>query len=122
MYVFVFPAASLSWPRSQTRSTVSRERARPPPSPPPAVAVSPDVAPFATAVLDTQLGDLIRDVDPSELGLFSLVVPHSEQDARGDIPKLARSGFPGATPLKPTTRREVDPEVYAHAALKYIDR
>ncbi|PBK91336.1 hypothetical protein ARMGADRAFT_1013788 [Armillaria gallica] len=86
------------------------------------VAVSPDVAPFATAVLDTQLGDLIRDVDPSELGLFSLVVPHSEQDARGDIPKLARSGFPGATPLKPTTRREVDPEVYAHAALKYIDR
>ncbi|KAK0455125.1 hypothetical protein EV421DRAFT_1897011 [Armillaria borealis] len=87
-----------------------------------AVAVSPDVAPFSTAVLDTQLGDLIRDVDPSELGLFSLVVPHSEQDARGDIPKLARSGFPGATPLKPTTRREVDPEVYAHAALKYIDR
>ncbi|PBK73792.1 hypothetical protein ARMSODRAFT_952863 [Armillaria solidipes] len=87
-----------------------------------AVAISPDVAPFSTAVLDTQLGDLIRDVDPSELGLFSLVVPHSEQDARGDIPKLARSGFPGATPLKPTTRREVDPEVYAHAALKYIDR
>ncbi|KAK0195271.1 hypothetical protein F5146DRAFT_1024814 [Armillaria mellea] len=74
-----------------------------------AVAVSPD-------------GDLIRDVDPSELGLFSLVVPHSEQDVRGEIPKLARSGFPGATPLKPTTRREVDPEVYAHAALKYIDR
>ncbi|KAK0225776.1 hypothetical protein IW262DRAFT_1357830 [Armillaria fumosa] len=86
------------------------------------IAVSPDVAPFSTAVLDSQLGDLIRDVDPSELGLFSLVVPHPEQDARGDIPKLARSGFPGATPLKPTTRREVDPEVYAHAALKYIDR
>ncbi|KAK0212981.1 hypothetical protein DFS33DRAFT_1377428 [Desarmillaria ectypa] len=86
------------------------------------VAVSPDVTPFSTIVLDTQLGDLIRDVDPSELGLFLLVGPHSEQDSRGDIPKLARSGFPGATPLKPRTRREVDPEVYAHAALKYIDR
>ncbi|KAK0461409.1 uncharacterized protein EV420DRAFT_1531880 [Desarmillaria tabescens] len=87
-----------------------------------AVTVSLDVAPFSTAVLDTQLGDLIRDVDPSELGLFSLVVPHSEQDSRGDIPTLARSAFPGATPLKPATRREVDPEIYAHAALKYIDR
>ncbi|KAG7446417.1 uncharacterized protein BT62DRAFT_1005694 [Guyanagaster necrorhizus] len=85
------------------------------------VAASPDVAPFSTAVLDTQLGDLIRDIDPSELGLFSLVVPQSEQDSRGVISKLARSRFPGATPLKPT-RREVDPEVYAHAALKYIDR
>lgn len=86
---------------------------------------------FTTAVLDTALGDLIRDIDSSELGLFTLVhlpshVP-TESEARGVI---SRVEFPGATPLKkPPSRRqemtkprEYEPEVYAQAALKYLDR
>ncbi|KAG2153871.1 hypothetical protein DEU56DRAFT_426235 [Suillus clintonianus] len=86
---------------------------------------------FTTAVLDTALGDLIRDIDSSELGLFTLVQPPShvptESEARGVI---SRVEFPGATPLrKPPSRRqemtkprEYEPEVYAQAALKYLDR
>ncbi|KAG6891730.1 hypothetical protein C0992_006150 [Termitomyces sp. T32_za158] len=75
--------------------------------------------PFTRAVLYTPLGDLIRDVDPSELGLFSL--PALE---------ITRAEFTGATPLKraPSRRddaskaKDYEPEVYAHAALKCIDR
>ncbi|KAG2364372.1 hypothetical protein BDR07DRAFT_1401546 [Suillus spraguei] len=86
---------------------------------------------FTTAVLNTVLGDLIRDIDSSELGLFTLVHPSShvpiESEARGVI---SRVEFPGATPLKnPPSRRqemtkprEYEPEVYAQAALKYLDR
>ncbi|KAG6908383.1 hypothetical protein DXG01_004812 [Tephrocybe rancida] len=70
---------------------------------------------FTRAVLSASLGDLIRDVDPSELGLFSL--PESE---------ITRAEFTGATPLKkaPSRREDVqkqkdfEPEVYAQAALK----
>ncbi|KAG2342545.1 hypothetical protein BDR05DRAFT_934910 [Suillus weaverae] len=86
---------------------------------------------FTTAVLKTPLGDLIRDIDSSELGLFTLVHPPShvptESEARGVI---SRVEFPGATPLrKPPSRRqettkprEYEPEVYAQAALKYLDQ
>jgi hypothetical protein len=86
---------------------------------------------FTTAVLDTALGDLIRDIDSSELGLFTLVHPPShvptESEVRGVI---SRVEFSGATPLKkPPFRRqemtkpsEYEPEVYAQAALKYLDR
>ncbi|KAG2153688.1 uncharacterized protein EDB93DRAFT_1134153 [Suillus bovinus] len=86
---------------------------------------------FTTAVLNTALGDLIRDIDSSEIGLFTLVHPPShvptESEARGII---SRVEFPGATPLKkPPSRRqemtkprEYEPEVYAQAALKYLDR
>ncbi|KAG1777023.1 hypothetical protein EV702DRAFT_299960 [Suillus placidus] len=86
---------------------------------------------FTIAVLNTPLGDLIRDIDSSELGLFTLVHPPShvptESEARGVI---SRVEFPGATPLrKPPSRRqettkprEYEPEVYAQAALKYLDR
>lgn len=86
---------------------------------------------FTTAVLNTALGDLIRDIDSSELGLFTLIHPPShvptESEARGMI---SRVEFPGATPLrKPPSRkqemtkpREYEPEVYAQAALKYLDR
>ncbi|KAG1865862.1 hypothetical protein DFJ58DRAFT_863502 [Suillus subalutaceus] len=75
--------------------------------------------------------DLIRDIDSSELGLFTLVHPPShvptESEARGVI---SRVEFPGATPLKkPPSRRqemtkprEYEPEAYAQAALKYLDR
>ncbi|KAJ7622831.1 hypothetical protein DFH06DRAFT_1059710 [Mycena polygramma] len=60
-------------------------------------------SPFAHAVLDTPLGDLIRDIDPAELGLFT--------------PQLARVEFHGPAP-----RKKQDPEVYAQAAFTYIDR
>ncbi|KAJ7497151.1 hypothetical protein FB451DRAFT_1386452 [Mycena latifolia] len=60
-------------------------------------------SPFTRAVLDTPLGDLIRDIDPAELGLFT--------------PQLARVEFQGPAP-----RRKQEPEVYAQAAFTYIDR
>ncbi|KAG6862285.1 hypothetical protein C0995_015982 [Termitomyces sp. Mi166 len=82
-------------------------------------ATAADPGPFTRAVLSIPLGDLIRDVDPSELGLFSL--PESE---------ITRAEFTGATPLKrvPSRRddvpkhKDIEPEIYAHAALKCIDR
>ncbi|THH15127.1 hypothetical protein EW146_g5302 [Bondarzewia mesenterica] len=94
---------------------------------------------FTAAVLDTPLGDLIRDVDPSELGLFTLVPPaplarHSgvrEPDSTGPPAEVTRIEVVSATPLRkhPATRRddavrpkEPEPEVYAEAALKYLDR
>lgn len=91
--------------------------------------------PFTRAVLDTALGDLIRDIDASELGLFTLV-PAPDADVRKQQDNGARRGeisrveFPGATPLRkqPARRgdtfrpKEYEPEVYAHAALKYLDR
>ncbi|KAL0956058.1 hypothetical protein HGRIS_002227 [Hohenbuehelia grisea] len=85
--------------------------------------------PFTTAVLETPLGDLIRDIDPSELGLFNLVKPQDPLAPTND-PHLERVEFTGATPLKrpharrdvPTKPVEVEPETYARAALKYIDR
>ncbi|KAJ7675066.1 hypothetical protein B0H17DRAFT_152570 [Mycena rosella] len=61
-------------------------------------------SPFARAVLDASLGDLIRDIEPAELGLFT--------------PQLARVEFQG--PAAP--RRKQEPEVYAQAAFTYIDR
>jgi len=90
--------------------------------------------PFTRAVLSTHLGDLIRDVDPSEIGLFNLIdssrAPH-ERDSKATMnPEIARIEFPGPTPLrKPPGRvddaqkpKEIEPEVYAEAALKYLDR
>ncbi|KAF8894917.1 hypothetical protein CPB84DRAFT_1963307 [Gymnopilus junonius] len=75
---------------------------------------------FTAALLDTHLGDLIRDIDPSELGLFRLQQQHTE-------PSLARTEFTPATPLRrqPTRRepkQDLDPEVYARAALRYIEQ
>jgi hypothetical protein len=96
--------------------------------------------PFTRAVLQTPLGDLIRDIDPSELGLFTLVTstqlpaPYiSQEDApAGPKAEIARVALPIATPLRrpPTnfTRGagqkpgEHEPEVYAHAAIKFLDR
>ena len=92
--------------------------------------------PFTAAVLYTHLGDLIRDVDPSELGLFNLVQPadpganHAldKDNGRASRPEITRVEFPGATPLKKPKkeetqkRKELEPEVYAQAALKYMDR
>ncbi|KAG8213795.1 hypothetical protein J3R82DRAFT_10507 [Butyriboletus roseoflavus] len=95
----------------------------------------PSAIPFTRAVLDTALGDLIRDIDASELGLFTLV-PAPDADVRKQPDnatrrsEISRVEFPGATPLRkqPAKRddmlkpKEYEPEVYAHAALKYLDR
>jgi hypothetical protein len=75
---------------------------------------------FTRAVLHTNLGDLITDIDPSDLSLFTLEQTNSD-------PQLARTQFSGATPLKRQPARqdppqETEPEVFARAALKYIDQ
>jgi hypothetical protein len=93
--------------------------------------------PFTRSVLTTPLGDLIRDVDPAELGLFSLVPPPQTVAPRdstqpGPPPEITRVEVVSATPLRkhPLAQRrdvliqskEPEPEVFAEAALKYIDR
>ncbi|KAF9264232.1 hypothetical protein L218DRAFT_1076776 [Marasmius fiardii PR-910] len=91
--------------------------------------------PFTRALLFTELGDLIRDIDPAELGLFSVsnssAPPAHEKDARTPSTlEISRVEFHGATPLRKTQVRkenpqkpkEILPEVYARAALKCIDR
>lgn len=87
--------------------------------------------PFIRAVLHTSLGDLIREVDPSELGLFTLVAPTAVPHQEKLKDEIARVEFPGATPLKRSAAarrddamriKELEPEVYAQAALKYLDR
>ena len=97
---------------------------------------NPVPGPFVHAVLEAPLGDIIRDIDPSELGLFTLVQPSHSTVAEPDPGnmEIARVEFLGATPLRkpPTSRhgqpggirapREHEPEVYANAALKYLDR
>jgi len=87
---------------------------------------------FTAAVLTTHLGDLIRDVDPSELGLFRLVQNSSDNayELDGRVPpepEIKRIEFSGATPLRKHVsrredKREIEPEVYALAALKYIEQ
>jgi len=93
-------------------------------------------SPFTKSVLSTPLGDLIRDIDPSELGLFTLVPPLRQQPRintqSGAPPEITRVEVVSATPLRKhssATRRDVlvqrkepEPEVFAEAALKYIDR
>ncbi|KAF8629183.1 hypothetical protein AX17_005768 [Amanita inopinata Kibby_2008] len=91
--------------------------------------------PFARAVLNTHLGDLIRDVDPSELGLFQLAdsskPPNNERvgSKSSFTPGITRVEFGNATPLRRTVARRdepvklsIEPDVYARAAIKYIDR
>lgn len=80
---------------------------------------------FTTAVLHTPLEDLIRDVDVSELGLFTLQARQGEKKDE----EIGRVMFGGATPLKKgkvvegkRKEPEIEPEVYAQAALKYLDR
>ncbi|KAH8995722.1 hypothetical protein EDB92DRAFT_1794419 [Lactarius akahatsu] len=95
---------------------------------------SSHAGPFSRSVLSTPLGDLIRDIDPSELGLFTLLpppqpaAPHQNAQVSG----IARVEVVSATPLRKypaAQRRDVftepkkpPPEVFAEAALKYIDR
>lgn len=79
---------------------------------------------YTALVLRTPLAAIIRDIDTSELGLFTLV-----PDAKDASKKVARAEFHGATPLRKqapanrsTGEREIPPEKYAEAALKYLDR
>lgn len=79
---------------------------------------------YTNAALRAPLSELIREADPSEVGLFTL--------AGGEGAQIVRAELPSATPLKPTAAksrdgkdgrsREKEPEVYANAALRYIDR
>ena len=92
--------------------------------------------PFTRSILNTPLGDLIRDIDPSEIGLFTLVQPAQPVIPEVDTGNvgITRVEFLGATPLRkpPSSKhtkgdgarapREHDPEVYASAALKYLER
>lgn len=88
---------------------------------------------YTNAVLRTPLVDLIREADPSETGLFSLVPPSSygagaaEEGDPGSATQVTRVDLPCATPLRQRTGRETktqdhEPEVYANAALKFLDR
>lgn len=90
---------------------------------------------YTNAILRTPLGDLIREADPSETGLFTLVPPPSygagtvEEGGEepGSATHVTRVDLPSATPLRPRTGKEIkvqdhEPEVYANAALKFLDR
>lgn len=87
---------------------------------------------YTNAVLRTPLADLIREADPSEVGLFTLVPPSSygvgaAEEEPGSATHVTRVDLPSATPLKPRTGREAkvqdhEPEVYVNAALKFLDR
>lgn len=100
------------------------------------VSINP-TGPYVRAVLHTPIGDKARDIDASEIGLFTLVRPAAAQshvleegDAAGvAVNEVARVEFPGATPLRRPAgltrgvkKDEKDPEVYAEAALKYLVR
>lgn len=97
-----------------------------------AIAQHNHSGPFTRAVLTVPLGDLIRDIDPSELGLFTLVPPPRVSTQSGPPQEVTRVEVVSATPLRKQAsaqRRDVlfpskepEPEVFAEAALKYIDR
>ncbi|KAH9083889.1 hypothetical protein EDB83DRAFT_2254749 [Lactarius deliciosus] len=99
-----------------------------------AINQSSHAGPFSRSVLSTPLGDLIRDIDPSELGLFTLLPPSqpAAPNQNAQVPGIARVEVVSATPLRKypaAHRRDVftepkkpPPEVFAEAALKYIDR
>ncbi|PCH43834.1 hypothetical protein WOLCODRAFT_132982 [Wolfiporia cocos MD-104 SS10] len=101
-----------------------------------ALAVAPSTTgPYTQAVLYTPLGDLIRDVDSAEIRLFSLVPAAAPAASADNLARphgeITRAEFHGATPLKklPAPRMgrhertgEHEPDVYARAALKYLNR
>ncbi|KAH9176764.1 hypothetical protein EDB89DRAFT_1939792 [Lactarius sanguifluus] len=60
------------------------------------------LVPFSRSVLSTPLGDLIRDIDPSELGLFTLLPPSqpAAPHQNAQVPGIARVEVVSATPLR----------------------
>jgi hypothetical protein len=83
---------------------------------------------FTRAALDTpaNLPQLIRDIDNSELGLFTLVTPDSPAGTGVTHAEITRIEHHTATPLRKARTmvqaKEPDPEVYAKTALRYLDR
>ncbi|KAH8830199.1 hypothetical protein DL96DRAFT_1591980 [Flagelloscypha sp. PMI_526] len=87
----------------------------------------PLAGPFTRAVLSSDLGELARDIDPTELGLFTLIRPEPLEDRRREKKEISRVEFHGATPLRPGPQtakkeKEIEPEVYLDAALRCIHR
>jgi hypothetical protein len=92
---------------------------------------NPIAGPFTKAVLHSPLEYLIRDVEPGETSLFTLAQDtsaHPNAVEEYDI-TVGRVPFTGATPLKrrpgkdaSRPDKEPEPEIYAQAALKYLDR
>jgi hypothetical protein len=80
---------------------------------------------FTHAVLYAQLGDLMRDVDSTELGLFTLERPTPSSKLEPQQAHVKRINFVGATPLRRNIHRREDPgdpELYAKAALKCLHK
>ena len=95
--------------------------------------LSCSVGPFTNAALHASLEDIIRDIHPGELGLFTIVPEAPARPKNADVKEIAveRVPFAGATPLRRRTTTgkvaasgegEAEPEVYTQAALKYLDR
>lgn len=100
-------------------------------------ALSSPHGPYVHTILSTDIGDMARDIDASELGLFTLVPQASahtrvdDSDASSAVKnEITRVEFQGATPLRKPAggkkfgkdAQDKEPEVYAAAALKYLDR
>ena len=92
-------------------------------------STSSNKRPFTNAVLYAELGDLIRDIDPTELGLFTLGQSGSAANVYHTGPTTAQLkpvSFVGATPLRRNAARredrnqEPEPEDYVRAALKCL--
>ncbi|EIN11571.1 hypothetical protein PUNSTDRAFT_141898 [Punctularia strigosozonata HHB-11173 SS5] len=83
---------------------------------------------FARAVLETptNLPDLIRDIDDSELGLFTLIPPDPVAGSNGTRPEITRMAHHAATPLrkqKSTVQAKApNPEIFVEAAQRQLDR
>lgn len=83
--------------------------------------------PFTHAVLNAEIGQLIRDVDSTEFGLFTLA-KRASSDPSTHEGHLKRVDFVGATPLKKNASRrddkppEIAPEIHAQSALKLLHR
>src|ERR1700677_3266195 len=67
-----------------------------------AIDLTRNSGPFSRSVLSTPLGDLIRDIDPSELGLFTLLPPPppAAPHHNAQVPEIARVEVVSATPLR----------------------
>ena|ERR1700761_8979407 len=86
---------------------------------------------FSRALFNRDTQAVIRDVDDSELGLFTLENTSVAPDALASEPHVTMAKVTEATPLRKQrvrTRSQsgetpaYDPEVYAEAALRYLHK
>lgn len=83
--------------------------------------------PYSTALFNPDIQSVIRDIDESEIGLFSLdTQPLVVETAVPEV-TVSRAKTVEATPLRKRRVRtreveEYDPEVYAEAALRYLHK